>query len=69
MLISTGHLAMMDETVTMDIQQVKGVKNILFGGESMFNTVVTGPGVITLQTMPMTNLIAEIVSRLPGKSS
>ena len=61
MLISTGHLAMMDETVTMDIQQVKGVKNILFGGESMFNTVVTGPGVITLQTMPMTNLIAEIV--------
>ena len=69
MLISTGHLAMMDETVTMDIQQVKGVKNVLFGGESLFNTVVTGHGVITLQTMPMTNLIAAIASRLPGKSS
>ena len=69
MLISTGHLAMMEETVTMDIQQIKGVKNVLFGGESLFNTVVTGPGIITLQTMPMTNLIAEIVSRLPGKSS
>ena len=69
MLISTGHLAMMEETVTMDIQQVKGVKNVLFGGESLFNTVVTGPGVITLQTMPMTNLLAAIVSRLPGKSS
>ncbi len=60
---------MMEETVTMDIQQVKGVKNVLFGGESLFNTVVTGPGVITLQTMPMTNLLAAIVSRLPGKSS
>ena len=69
MPISTGHLAMMEESVTMDIQQVKGVKNVLFGGESLFNTVVTGPGVITLQTMPMTNLIAAIVSRLPGKSS
>ena len=69
MLISTGHLAMMDETVTMDIQQVKGVKNVLFGGESLFNTVVTGPGTVTLQTMPMTNLIAAIVARLPGKSS
>ena len=68
MLISTGHLAMMDETVTMDIQQVKGVKNVLFGGESLFNTVVTGPGTITLQTMPMTNLITEIISKLPGKS-
>jgi uncharacterized protein (AIM24 family) len=53
----------------MDIQQVKGVKNVLFGGESLFNTVVTGPGVITLQTMPMTNLIAAIVSRLPGKNT
>ena len=68
MLISTGHLAMMDETVTMDIQQVKGVKNVLFGGESLFNTVVTGPGTITLQTMPMTNLISAIIARLPGKS-
>lgn len=69
MLISTGHLAMMEESVTMDIQQVKGVKNALFVGESLFNTVVTGPGVITPQTMPMTNLLAAIASRLPGKSS
>ena len=68
-IVSTGHLAMMDESISMDIQQVKGAKNVLFGGESLFNTVVTGPGTITLQTMPMTNLIAEIVSRLPGKSS
>ena len=68
MLISTGHLAMMDATVSMDIQQIKGVKNVLFGGESLFNTVVTGPGTITLQTMPMTNLITEIISKLPGKS-
>lgn len=66
MLISTGHLAMMDASVSMDVQQVKGVKNVLFGGESLFNTVVTGPGNVTLQTMPMSNLVAEIASKIPS---
>ena len=66
MLISTGHLAMMDATVSMDVQQIKGTKNILFGGESFFNTVVTGPGVVTVQSMPLSNLIGEIASKLPA---
>ena len=68
MVISTGHLAMMDETVKMDIEQVKGVKNMLFGGESLFNTVVTGPGSVTVQTMPMSNFIANVARALPGGS-
>ena len=68
MLISTGHLAMMDATVSMDVQQIKGAKNILFGGESLFNTVVTGPGVVTVQSMPLSNLIGEIASKLPPSS-
>ena len=67
MLISTGHLAMMDATISMDIQQIKGVKNVLFGGESLFNTVVTGPGRILLQTMPMSNFAGAIASVLPSK--
>ena len=66
MLISTGHLAMMDATVSMDVQQIKGTKNILFGGESFFNTVVTGPGVVTVQSMPLSNLLGEIASKLPA---
>ena len=68
MLISTGHLAMMDATVSMDVQQVMGAKNILFGGESLFNTVVTGPGVVTVQSMPLSNLIGEIASKLPASN-
>ena len=68
MLISTGHLAMMDATVSMDVQQIKGAKNILFGGESLFNTVVTGPGVVTVQSMPLSNLIGEIASKLPASN-
>ncbi len=68
MLISTGYLAMMDASVSMDIQQVKGVKNVLFGSESLFNTVVCGPGAVTLQTMPISNLMAEIIAKIPSKN-
>ena len=55
-IVDTGNLAMVDETCSVDIQSVKGVKNILFGGEGVFNTVVTGPGRVVLQTMPISNL-------------
>lgn len=59
-LVDTGNLAMCDATCTIDIQQVKGVKNILFGGEGLFNTVVTGPGRVVLQTMPVTGFAGAI---------
>ena len=51
---------MMDATCTMDVQTVSGVKNVLFGGESLFNTVITGPGKVLLQTMPMSNFARAI---------
>lgn len=53
MLIDTGYLALMDATCSIDIQSVGGMKNALLGGEGFFNTVVTGPGRIVLQTMPI----------------
>ena len=67
MLIDTGYLAMMDETVTMEIQQIKGVKNVLFGGEGLFNTLVTGPGRVLIQTMPVATVAAMIASIIPSK--
>ena len=60
MLIDTGYLAEMSGSCTMDIQTIKGVGNVLFGGEGLFNTVVTGPGKIYLQTMPISNVAAAI---------
>lgn len=56
MLIDTGYLAAMDASCTMEIEKVKGVKNILFGGEGFFNTKLTGPGHVWLQTMPVSIL-------------
>jgi len=60
MIIDTGYLAAMTEGCSMEIQTVPGVKNMLFGGEGIFNTVVTGPGKIILQTMPVSNVAATI---------
>lgn len=60
MVVDTGNLAMMDATCSIEIQSVKGVKNVLFGGEGLFNTVVTGPGRIVLQTMPVSGFAAAM---------
>ena len=60
MIVDTGYLAAMAETCKMDVQTVPGVKNMMFGGEGVFNTVVTGPGKIILQTMPISSVAASI---------
>lgn len=60
MLLDTGYLAMMDESVQMDIEMVHGVKNVLLGGEGLFNTKVTGPGRVWIQTMPISK-VAQII--------
>ena len=62
----TGYLAAMDATCSMDIQAVPGVKNMLFGGEGVFNTVVTGPGKIYLQTMPISAVAGTLRPFFPA---
>ena len=66
-VIETGTLVMMDGTCDFDIQMIKGVKNMLFGGEGLFNTIVTGPGKILVQTLPISTVAANIASLIPGK--
>ncbi|WP_296874915.1 TIGR00266 family protein [Thomasclavelia sp.] len=61
MVIDTGYLAMMDATCKMEIQSVKGMKNKFLGGEGFFNTVITGPGKIVLQSMPI-SAVASVIS-------
>lgn len=68
MIVDTGNLAMIDATCSIDIKSIKGVKNALFGGEGLFNTVVTGPGHIVLQTMPISGFAGAISAVLPNKN-
>ena len=67
MVIDTGYLAMMDATCSMDVVANKGVKNMIFGGEGIFNTIVTGPGKIVLQTMPISTVATAILPFVPTK--
>ena len=60
LLVDTGNLAMMDATCKIDIESVKGLKNKLLGGEGFFNTRVTGPGRVILQTMPINAVAAAL---------
>lgn len=60
MVVDTGYVMGFELSVSMDIQQVKGLKNMVLGGEGLFNTVLTGPGKIWLQTMPISGVAAAI---------
>lgn len=63
----TGVMAMMDETCTMSVEMVKGAKNLLLGGEGLFDTVITGPGRVRLQTMSVEGLAKLIIPYVPQK--
>ena len=65
LLVDTGYVAGFESTVSIDIQQVAGLKNKLLGGEGFFNTVLTGPGTIWLQTMPAYGLAQAIRPYIP----
>jgi len=69
LIVDTGYVAAMEATCTMDIQQVKGLTNVVLGGEGLFNTVVTGPGKVWLQTMPVSNLAMSLYAHMPHPAS
>jgi uncharacterized protein (TIGR00266 family) len=65
LIVNPGNVAVMDESVTVDIQQMKGLKNIMFGGEDWFQTKLTGPGKVILQTQTISGLAGVLVPYLP----
>ncbi len=59
-ICDTGVVALMEESCKMDVRMVGSVKNALFGGEGLVDTVITGPGKVTLQTMPIYKVAGAI---------
>ena len=68
-VVDNGYVAAMSETCSIDIVSVPGVKNILFGGEGLFNTVVTGPGQLLLQTMPISAVAGTLRPYFPSSNT
>lgn len=69
LVVDTGYVMGFELSVSMNIQQVKGLKNMVLGGEGLFNTVLTGPGKIWLQTMPISGVAMSIYPFLPTKGN
>lgn len=65
--VDTGNVAMFESSVTYDISMVKGLKNIVFGGEGLFLTTLTGPGKVYLQSMPINNLAGQLSGYFTNK--
>ncbi len=67
MRVDPGYVALFEPTVSYDIVMVKGVANILLGGEGLFLAELRGPGKLWLQTMPLTTLAASLIPYMPAK--
>ena len=69
MILDPGYLAMMDATCSMDIEALKGFKNVVLSNEALFNTVITGPGKVSLQSMPASQVASVLKKFIPTQSS
>jgi uncharacterized protein (AIM24 family) len=67
--VDTGNVAAFEETVQYQAEMVKGFKNVLFGGEGLFLTTLTGPGKVWLQTMTLPSFAKQLIPYLPKPSN
>lgn len=70
--IDTGHVAIFESSVQYNVETVKGLKNIFFGGEGLFLTTLTGPGKVWLQTLTvkdMANRLKPYIATTSGSVS
>lgn len=65
--VDTGNVVAFEKTVHYEIETVKGLKNIFFGGEGLFLTKLTGPGRVILQTQNFNEFAGRIISMIPSK--
>ncbi|MEV4126763.1 AIM24 family protein [Nocardia sp. NPDC049707] len=63
--VHPGHVGMFDATVGFDITLLRGIRNILFGGDGLFLAALTGPGRVWLQSLTISNLAHALTPYLP----
>jgi uncharacterized protein (TIGR00266 family) len=69
MRIDPGHIALFEPSVNFDVEMVKGLTNVFFGGEGLFLATMTGPGRIWLESLPLSNLAHKLSKYMPTKTS
>lgn len=68
LLVHAGHVGIITPSVSFDIQRIRGLRNMVFGGEGIFLAALGGPGKVWLQSMPILNLAEEIARYLPTQN-
>ena len=68
MVVDTGNVLGFTGGVDLRVEKIQGAKNVMFGGEGLFNTILTGPGTIYLQTMPLANIVDVIAAHMPTQN-
>ena len=63
--VDTGCLVAFEQQVSYDIQMVKGIKSVIFGGEGMFYAALTGPGKVWMQSLPFSRLAKRVYAAAP----
>ena len=66
--VETGHVALFEASVGYDVESVKGLKNIFFGGQGLFLTTLTGPGKVWLQTLTAQDMAQKLIPFMPSSS-
>lgn len=67
MRVDPGHIAAFETTIENNIERVKGMRNMIFGGEGLFLATMRGPGKVWLQSLPISNLAAKLSRYMPSK--
>ncbi len=68
-IVDTGNVLGFTGNVQLEVERIKGAKNVLLGGEGLFNTKLTGPGTVWLQTMPLATIANVIAAHMPASSN
>ena len=67
--VDTGNVVAFEKTVGYEVETIKGLGNIFFGGEGLFLTKLTGPGRVILQTQNIADFAGRIAQFIPTKSN
>ena len=65
--VDTGNVVGFESTVKYEVEMVKGIGNVLLGGEGLFLTKLTGPGKIILQSQNFGDFAGKVLSIMPKK--
>ena len=65
--VHPGHVGMISSSTSFEITRIRGIRNMLFGGDDVFLAKLTGPGRIWLQSMPIVNLAHSLAPYLPSR--